>query len=160
MATAKPVNRILSGPEWVEITEWEVGANATAAQMVPGRFVIDDTTDGDVKEAGAKADNVLGVLEVNSSMLVTDAYAVGDACNVIMMPGARVVLIYASGGAAISPGDCLVTAANGKVVKQAVGAMGAQGSVVARALESDAGGDGDSRILAVLVMGCEPAASA
>jgi len=159
MATAKPTNRILSGPEWVEITEWEVGANATAAQMVPGRFVIDDTTDGDVKEAGAKADNVLGVLEVNSGMLVTDAYAVGDACNVIMMPGARVVLTFTSGGGAVSPGDCLVTVANGKVEKQGVGAMGGQGSVVARALETGAAQVADLELLCVLVMGCEPAAA-
>lgn len=160
--TVRPVNRILQGPAKTEIWEMEVGANATAAQMVPGRFVIHDTTDGDVKEAGAKADNVIGVLEVKSDMQLADAYAVGDICNVIPRhENARVMVLLISGGGAVAPGSPLVTAANGKAALQAVGAMGGQGTVVAHSLETQDPSSGpDTWCLAVLSDSAEPAAAA
>lgn len=155
----KPTNRILHGPSYVEPTEFEIGANATAAKCVPGRLVIDDTTDGDVKEAGANADNILGVLEVDAGMAITDAYAVGDPCRVITTIGARVVLTLVTGGAAVAPGDPIVSAADGKASKQAVGAMGAQGMVVAHALETQDPSAADKACLCRLALVSEPAAA-
>lgn len=139
----------------------EVGANATAAKMLPGRFVIDDTIDGDVKESGAKADNCIGVLEVKSDMQLADNYAVGDLANVISRhENARVMILLVSGGAAVAPGDPIVTAADGKGAKQAVGAMGAQGTVVAHALETQDPSSGpDKWCLVVLSDSAEPAAA-
>jgi len=157
----KPVNRILQSPPDVEILEMEVGANATAAKMLPGRLVIDDTTDGDVKEAGANADNVIGVIEVQSGMLLADNYAVGDPISIIPRhSGARVLLTLVSGSGAVSPGDPLVSAADGKAALQAVGAMGAQGTVIAHALASEDPSAADKTVVAVLSSAAEPAAAA
>lgn len=132
-----------------EIRQLEVGANATAAKMVPRRVVIyDATTDDTIKEAGAEADNVRGVLMEDETMSQTDNYAVGDLANVIVGPdGVEVMLTYISGGAAASPGDWVVTAADGKITKQAVGAMGAQGAPVGQILETVTGAaDQDVRV--------------
>jgi len=156
----KPTNRILVGPANTEIVEMKIGANATAAQMVPGRFVIYDAATGSVKEAGAKADDVFGVLEIKSGMKLSDNYAVADPCNVIRRSqGARVLITLLSGGAAVVPGDRIVTAGNGKGAKQAVGAMGAQGTVVAIALTDGDPSAADVTIVAELTGGAEPAAA-
>ena len=46
----KPANQVVvSGDPLRE--EYEIGANATEAQMLPGRVVILDDADGTVKEA-------------------------------------------------------------------------------------------------------------
>ena len=156
----KPINRILVGDYNVPLLDMEVGANATAAKMVPGRLVIHDTTDGDVKEAGVKADNVLGVIEVQAGKLVTDSHSVGANVKVIPLSSqAFVVLTLVSGGAAVAPGDPIVSAADGKAAKQAVGAMGSQGSVVAHAWETANPSGSDVTCIAQLVPGAEPAAA-
>ena len=112
----------------------EVGANATPAKMLPGRVVIFDTTDQTVKEAGAKAKVEAGVLDVVGESLKTDAYAVGDQVTVILGECICVLTLLASEN--ITRGDALVSAADGKVAKQAVGAMGSQGRVIGYAWES------------------------
>jgi len=129
----KPGNQILvaGNPLMVEM---EIGANATAAKMLPGRLVIFDTTDGTVKEAGAKADNVVGILDVAPNKLESDAYAVGDECEIIAGECIAKLTLLASEN--VTRGDPLVAAADGKVAKQAVGAMGAQGTVIGHAWES------------------------
>jgi len=157
----KPANRILVGPGNAEIVEMKVGANATATKMVAGRFVVYDAADGAVKEAGSKADDVIGVIEVRSGKLLTDTHAIGDPVSIIRRgTGARVVVTLASGGASVVMGDALVISADGKLAKQAVGAMGAQGTVVAMALESADPSAGDKTIIAELQAGREPAAAA
>lgn len=155
----KPSNAIYSGGPYYPV-EVEIGANATAAKMIPGRIVIDDTTDGHVKEAGAKAANVLGVLDKQPDELYTTAYEVGDQALMHKTPGTRLVLTLVSGSAAVAPGDAIVSAADGKAAKQAVGAMGAQGMVVATALETQDPSAADKRCLCELVMSPEAAAAA
>jgi hypothetical protein len=130
---SRPSNQILADKEGSVVHEYEIGANATAAQMVPGRAVIYDTVNYAVKEAGAKADNVLGVLDVAPGKGLTDAYARGDQARVIERGKVMVTLV--SGGAAVAPGTPLVTAANGKFKIQETGVIGAQGAPVAYALE-------------------------
>lgn len=155
--TLKPVNQILCGgqPD-VELLSFEIGANATAAQMVPGRFVVFDTTDGDVKEAGAKAHDVAGILEVTSGMKVTDAYAVGDECLVIpLSSGARVLATLVSGSGAVAPGSKVVTAANGKAALQAVGGAGTQGDVVGKAEATEDPSAADKTCIVTLIDGAE-----
>lgn len=160
LASAKPTNRILQGPPDTPLLDVEIGANATAADMVPGRIVIHDAIDGDVKEAAAKARNPIGVLEVKSGMLVTDAYAVGDDAVIIpRSSGARVVLTLITGSVAVAPGDSVVTAANGKAAKQAVGGAGLQGTVVAHALETQDPTSADKACLCELSSSAEPEAA-
>jgi len=160
----KPTNRILASTIGAETREYEVGANATAAKMLPGIAVIYDTVDYAVKEAGAAADNILGVLEASPTMTVSstpgssDHYAVGDQCTVIKKGQCK--LILASGGAAVAPGDPIVTAADGKFTKQAVGALGAQGAPVAYAVESANPAVADAWCLVEYTGGREAAAAA
>ena len=131
-----PANSILAKGDPM-ILEYEIGANATAAQMIAGRVVIHDTTDGDVKEAGSKALNPLGVLMEKPDQLEETAYAVGDQARVIIDGPAIVKLtITSTGSGSVAPGDWLVCAANGKVSKDAVGTMGGQGARVGQALGS------------------------
>lgn len=129
----KPSNQILvaGNPLCVEM---EIGANATAAKMLPGILVIFDSTDYTVKEAGAEADNIVGILDVASDKLESDAYAVGDQCRVIVGECIAKLKLLASEN--VTRGDPLVSAADGKVAKQAVGAMGAQGSPIGNVWES------------------------
>ena len=148
IGNTKPVNRILQGPEFVDLIPYEIGANATITDTLPGRLVIHDTIEGDVKEAGAKAANVIGVLEVVSGMKETDAYVVGDPCVVISQPGARVVLDISSGSSAVVDGDQLMAAQGGRVEKVS------SGDVVATALEKVTPAAGsDTRILCRLAPG-------
>jgi len=129
----KPANQVLVAGNPV-IVEFEIGATATAAKMLPGRLVIFDNTDTSVKEAGAKADNVVGFLDVAPDKTEATAYAVGDQARVIMGECIAKLLLLANEN--VTRGDPLVAAADGKVAKQAVGAMGAQGTVIGHALES------------------------
>jgi hypothetical protein len=129
----KPDNQILVAGN-PTILEMEVGANATAAKMLPGNLVIFDTVNYAVKEAGAKAQNVVGILDVAPDKLKATPYAVGDQCKVIVSDCIAKLRLKASEN--VTMGDRLVAAADGQVAKQAVGAMGAQGSVIGWALES------------------------
>lgn len=139
---------------------YEVGANATLAKMLPKRFVIYDTVDYAVKEAGAKADNVLGILDLQPGNVLTDApTAAGEAVTVIE-DECDVVVVLASGGAAATPGAAIVTAADGKAAVQAVAAMGSQGSVVGHALTSGDPAAADVEIVIQLNLQREPAAAA
>jgi hypothetical protein len=156
----KPSNSVIVDISTSEVREVEIGANATAAKMLPGRAVIHDTNDGDVKEAAAKADNMLGVLLDQPDELITHAYAVGEMARLAEAgSGAKVVVTLVTGSAAVAPGDPLVTAADGKFAKQAVAAMGSQGTVFARALETADPTAADKTIVAKLVTGGEPAAA-
>ena len=57
-----PNNTVIVEDNGLIIEEFEVGANATPAKMLPGNWVIYDTLAGDIKEAGAKAHGVIGLL--------------------------------------------------------------------------------------------------
>jgi hypothetical protein len=129
----KPANQIVAFCEPLTV-EMEIGANAIAAKMLPGRVVIFDDVDQTVKEAGAKAASVAGFLEVAPAKKKTDAYAVGDQAQVVVGECLAVLTLLAN--ESVTRGDKLVTAADGKLAKQAVGAMGGQGAVVAEAWES------------------------
>lgn len=139
----KPLNQIVAYGDPLTV-EMEVGANATAAKIVPGRAVIFDDSDETVKEAGAKADNCVGFLEVAPNKKKSENYAVGDQARVVVGECLAVLTLLA--GENVARGDRLVTAADGKLAKLATGAMGAQGSVVATAWESS-NTVGDAQIL-------------
>jgi hypothetical protein len=137
--------------------EMEVGAAATAAKMLPGRVVIFDGVDQTVKEAGAKATNEVGFLDVVGSKKKTDAYAVGDQAPVVIGECLAILTLLANEN--VSRGDALVTAADGKLAKLAVGAMGSQGRVVAYAWETSNVAT-DAEILVHWKPSAEPAAAA
>jgi len=156
----KPANSVLAGGD-PDIQEYEIGANATAAKMLAGRIVIHDTTDGDVKEAGSKALNPIGVLMEKPDQLEATAYAVGDDARVIIGGKCTVKLtITSTGSGSVAPGDWLVCAADGKVSKVAVGAMGAQGARIGQARESWTQSLTDGEILVKLQITPDMAAAA
>ncbi len=152
----KPSNQVLASGNPLTI-EMEVGANATAAKMLPGRVVIFEDADQTVKEAGAKAVNEVGFLEDVGNHKKTDAYAVGDQVPVIFGECLAVLTLLANEN--ITRGDALVTAADGKLAKLAVAAMGSQGRVVAYAWETSNVAT-DAEILVHWKPDSEPAAAA
>jgi len=77
----KPSNQIVAYGDPLGV-EMEIGANATEAKMLAGRVVIFDDIDQTVKEAGAKATNVVGFLEVDPAKKKTDNYEVSDQAKV------------------------------------------------------------------------------
>jgi hypothetical protein len=129
----KPANAVVVAGDPLKV-EMEVGAAATPAKMLPGRVVIFDGVDGTVKESGAKALNIIGFLDVASDKLESDNYAVGDQVMVVCGECLAKLTLLASEN--VTRGDRLVAAADGKVAKLAVGAMGAQGSIIGQAWES------------------------
>ena len=129
----KPSNQIVAAGDPLTV-EMEVGANATAAKMLPGRVVVFDDVDQTVKEAGAKADGEVGFLEVDGTHKKTDAYAVGDQAPVVFGECLAVLTLLASEN--VTRGDPWLQLLMAKLAKQAVGAMGAQGKVVCYAWES------------------------
>ncbi len=132
-AIVKPTNQIVAAGDPL-IIEMEIGANATVAKVVPGRVVIFDDADQTVKECAAKATGWVGVTEVSPDGTTTTQPAVGDQVPVIVGDCLCVLTLLANEN--VTRGDKLVTAADGKVAKQAVGAMGAQGNVIGCAWES------------------------
>jgi hypothetical protein len=116
----KPANQIIADLEGLVVHEYTIGANATPAKM----------------EAGDEADLPLGILDVADDMLLTDTYAVGEPCRVIER--GKCLVRMPAGGTASAVGKGLVTNANGLLVVQAVGLIGAQGAPFAYALEINA----------------------
>jgi hypothetical protein len=155
-AVVKPSNQIVAYGNPL-IVEMEVGSNATVAKVVPGRVVIFDDADQTVKEAGAKADNVVGFIEVSPDGTKTTQPAVGDQIPIVMGDCLAVLTLLASEN--VTRGDPLVTAADGKVAKQAVGNMGSQGQVIGYAWESSNVAQ-DAAILVLWKPSAEPAAAA
>jgi len=129
----KPSNQVLAAGNPLRV-EMEIGANATAAKMLPGRVVIFDDADQTIKEAGAKATGEVFILDVQPEELEATAYAVGEQAMVIVGECIAKMKLLASEN--VARGDPLVTAADGKVAKLAVGAMGGQGKVVGYAWEA------------------------
>ncbi len=87
-----PNNTIIVEDNGLIIEEFEVGANATPAKMLPGNWVIYDTLAGDIKEAGAKAHGVIGLLIEKPDGALTDTYAVGDQARVITGGNGKVMV--------------------------------------------------------------------
>jgi hypothetical protein len=151
----KPANQIIASGDPLAV-EMQIGANATVAKMLPGRLVIFDDVDQTVKEAGAKAVGEVGVLDVVASKLKTDAYAVGNQAPVII--GECLLLLTLLANENVTRGDALVSAADGKVAKLAVGAMGSQGKVIGYTWESS-NVTSDAEILVHWCPSAEPAAA-
>ena len=152
----KPTNQVVATGDPL-IVEMEIGANATVAKVVPGRVVIFDDADQSVQECAAKATGWVGVIEVSPDGTKTTQPAVGDQVPIIVGDCLCVLTLLASEN--VSRGDPLVTAADGKVAKQAVGAMGAQGKVIGYAWETSNVAQ-DAEILVFWSPSAEPAAAA
>jgi len=105
----QPTNAILyaGNPKYLE---YEVLTNTS---MYPGRLVITDTNEWDIKVAGAGALNVLGVLDVEPNELRETQYGVGDQARVIT--GDCVVLLKKASGSTITVGLDVEAAAAGMV---------------------------------------------
>lgn len=152
----KPANQVVVTGDPLRL-EYEVGPNATAAKMLPGRVVIHDAEAGAIKEAGAKAHGIVGFLDVAPDKKESDNYAVGE--QVMVVKGECIAKLTLLANENVVLGDKLVTAADGKVAKLAVGAMGAQGDVVGTAEEASNVAQ-DAEILVHWKPSHEPAAAA
>jgi len=152
----KPNNQVLAAGSPLRV-EMEIGANATAAKMLAGRAVVFDDADQTVKEASAEETGDVFILDVKPTELEATAYAVGDPALVIVGECIAKMTLLAS--ESVSRGDPLVTAADGKLAKQAVGAMGEQGKVVAYSWEAS-NVTADAEILVHWCPAAEPAAAA
>ena len=152
----KPSNQVLAAGSPLRV-EMEIGANATAAKMLAGRAVVFDDADQTVKEASAEETGDVFILDVCPIELEETAYAVGDPAMVIVGECIAKMTLLAS--ESVSRGDPLVTAADGKLAKQAVGAMGEQGKVVAYSWEAS-NVTADAEILVHWCPTAEPAAAA
>lgn len=131
----QPTNRVLISEEsTAHLKEFEVGANATPAEMLPGSIVIFDTVAGAVKECGAEAASYYGILEVMGDMGRADAYAVGDQCRVIT--GECYCLVRLKANENVSIGERLICGADGLAVAATVGAIGEQGATIGYSLEA------------------------
>jgi hypothetical protein len=154
----KPANQVVVQGNPIKV-EYEIGPNATEAKMLPGRLVIYDNAaalDYKVKEAGDEADNVIGFLDVEPDELEATHYDVADQALVVMGECIAKLLLLAS--ESVAPGDWLVAASDGKVKKQAVGAMGSQGMPIGQALETS-NVTVDAEILVHWIPCAEPAAA-
>jgi hypothetical protein len=130
----KPTNSVLvQGPH--QIVEMKVGANATAAKMLPKIWVIYDAADGSVKEAAADSVAALGVLMEAPDQGIGTAYAVADQCRVVTK--GIVLCTYLSSATGCTPGDALATVADGKVGKHT---SSNAACIVAKALSTVASG--------------------
>lgn len=128
----QPANAILYAGQPV-VHEMEV---KTATNMYPGRFVINDTAEYDVKIAGAASALVLGVLDVEPNELRSTIYGAGDQARVLS--GDIVVMAQAASGSTIAVGTKLITAANGMVSEGSTA-----GQVVGYALQAKTGDDNE-----------------
>ena len=131
-----PVNQIIADEEGLVTHEYEVGANATAALMLPGTIVIYDAADGAVKEAGAEADNIIGVLSVQAGEGITHRWEKGEQATVI--EHGKCMIRFPAGGTAVAVGSPITSNATGLGVVQAVGVLGDQGAPFAYGLEANA----------------------
>ena len=153
---SKPSNQVLAAGSPLRV-EMEIGANATAAKMLPGIACVFDTVDQTVKEAGAAEDGDVFILDVCGKELEVTAYAVGDPAMVIVGDCIAKMTLLASED--VARGDPLVTAADGKLAKQAAAAMGSQGKVVAYSWEAS-NVTVDAEVLVHWCPAAEPAAAA
>lgn len=153
-----PVGQVLIHGPALRV-ELKVGANATPAKMIPGALVIYDAAEGSVKEAGAKAHGILGVIDVDPTHDIGDNYTVGDNIPIIVPGQGCFLALILLANEDVIPGDRLVSAANGLVAEQAVGAMGGQGDVVGIAWDTSAVA-ADARIVVLWNYSYEPAAAA
>ena len=151
-----PVNQIIADEEGLVTHEYEVGANATAALMLPGTVVIYDAADGSIKEAGAKAVAVLGVLSIQAGESVTHRWEKGE--QAVVIEHGKCMIRFGAGGTAVAVGSPIVTAANGLGAVQAVGVLGTQGQPFAYGLEINAHAGAD--FILCMVTGQREAAAA
>jgi hypothetical protein len=126
-----PLDTVIVQDQGLIIEEFEIGANAVPADMLPGTWVIYDTVAGDVKQGSDEVHGVIGLLMEKPTGKLTDAYAVGDQCRVITGGRGLVLSRIIINGGAINPGTPIVCAALGLARAQTVGAQGAQGEVIA-----------------------------
>ena len=102
----------------------KVGANATAAKMLPGIAVIRDTNDYSVKEYGSSGSAVVGVLGWEKTPVKwrpatrDTAYALGDEVAVHYGPG-RIRMLLAD-SQTIVKGDALALTTDGYLIKATI----------------------------------------
>lgn len=138
-----PDHRIVIAGEVIRV-EMKVGDNATVAKMLPGTLVILDTTENEVKEAGAAAHGILGIIDVDSEHDIDDPYdngdgTVGDNVPIIVPQSGAFVRLRLLASENIIQGDTLVSGADGVVAEAAIATLGGQGDIVGIAWDTSAG---------------------
>jgi hypothetical protein len=127
----EPLNSIIVADEGLVIEEFRIGVTADPLKTLPGTWVIADTIDGTIMQAGALAVGVIGIIIESATGSLTTPYAVGASCRVVTGGDGLVLSRVAIGGGNIIPGTPIVTAADGLAQIQKVGIPGAEGEIVA-----------------------------
>jgi len=133
-----PVNRIFAGGSDCELYEYIVGDNADEDDMVPGRFVAFDYSDGEeqhVMETAAGDTRVMGIIEVRPDYKLDDIHEIGDWMLVIPIASGARVVAHLAYGQHVYEGDKVIPANNGEVTVLVPAAMGSQGLVVGKVLK-------------------------
>ena len=120
----EPTNSILYAGVPV-VHEMEV---LTALGCFPGRLVITDTNEWNIKVCTTGATTALGVLDTESTERRATTYHTGDQARVLSGP--IIVLMTADTGAAIAIGDDLIPADAGMVQKGTTA-----GAIIGKALQ-------------------------
>lgn len=151
-----PKNKVYAGgtPEEMCTSRKKV---KTATNLRAGVFVIKDTTDDEIKAAGADAKNVIGILTernwTNPDWDPTTAPAAGDEVDIILFGLGAIV--KARNGANMADGDLFGTSSTGRVKaardNEATPAAGDAAKTVGRVL---ADSDGSSTETDALVVMC------
>ena len=126
---------VVAGNPIIEELRWHT---VDATHSVPGRFVIRDTTDGEIQLAGSGGTAAIGIVLVpnDTTKSLTAAAVLGDWARVAHGPGVVVSAYYDKGnGNSVVKGEDLNIAANGKVYKAAATTASA---VIGKAEESRA----------------------
>jgi hypothetical protein len=130
---------VVDGRIIIEELRW---LTVDATHSIPGRFVVKDTSDGQVKLQASGAAGTIGIALIDPTKAIATGATAGDWARIGHGPGIVVTAYYDKGsGNSCTKGDALYVGANGKVYKGSTDPT----KIVAYAEESKAA-DGIMRI--------------
>jgi hypothetical protein len=106
---------VVDGKIIVEELRW---LTVDSTHSVPGRFVVRDTTDGQVKLQSSGGAGTIGIVLIKPNEAAATGATAGDWAKIGHGPGVVVTAYYDKGnGNSCTKGDALYVATNGKVYK-------------------------------------------
>ena len=105
---------VVAGKPIIEELRW---LTVDATHSVPGRFVVKDTTDGQIKLQSSGAAGTIGIVLIDPTKAVATGATAGDWARIGHGPGVVVSAYLDYSGSAVTKGDALYCGVNGKVFK-------------------------------------------
>jgi hypothetical protein len=123
---------VVAGNPIIEELRWKT---VDATHSIPGRFVVKDTTDSEIKLQSSGGAGTIGIVLIDPTKVIATGATAGDWARVAHGPGVVVSAYYDKGsGNSCTKGDALYCGDNGKVYKGSTDAT----KIVATAEESKA----------------------